>query len=117
MNNSNQEIDPIDNRDDLFVNHTITAACVSGKTVQYRFADSKTWVTFDNKNCDPLFGPWCYAKGYVWRVKPEVRKYRVALDNYGNLFVVTNEESMIVAEEMPSFYKWLGDWVEYDINN
>lgn len=58
-----------------------------------------------------------YAKFY--RIKPEVKKYRVGLmdSDIEDRFpiVVRSESAATELESDPDFIKWLSDWVEYEV--
>jgi len=49
-----------------------------------------------------------------YRIKPEVIRYRVALFDIGTCSCDSKEE-MNDFEKLPSFKKWLTDWIEVEV--
>ena len=51
--------------------------------------------------------------GREYRIKPEPKKYRVALMDYGTI-VAQNDKDAISIELLTTFIKWLNDWQYYE---
>ena len=89
----------------------VIIAWAEGKDVQVRDEGTSRW--YDIKGKFPLFN-----EDREHRIKPPAKKYRVAL------FCKHNEEPSAVTansqvtadsfEAMPSFVRWLTDWIEYE---
>ena len=87
----------------------VVIAWAEGKDVQVWDEGAKCW-------CDVKEAP--SFMGDKYRIKPPAEKYRVAL------FCKHNEEPFAVTansqvtadsfEAMPSFVRWLTDWIEYE---
>lgn len=72
----------------------------TGKQVQIKNHDKNIW-----EDCEPT---WFHAASY--RLKPEIKRYRVALFADGPMAATTED-----IEVCHNFIRWLTYWVEYEV--
>ena len=82
-----------------------------GAVIQYRVSGLFVWT-------DTTEPKWRTDNEY--RVKPETKKYRVALfkwspENQPSVSVTDNKEREKTWENLSTFVRWLTDWVEYEV--
>ena len=86
----------------------VIIAWAEGKAVQVRDEGTSLW--YDIKGKFPLFN-----EDREHRVKPQPKKYRVALFNdYPCVYTADNMNDASSYEKEMSFVRWLTDWVEYE---
>ena len=82
----------------------VIKAFAEGKTIQYHSCDGwKDLVTADFLDC------WS-----TYRVKPEYKKFLVAMIN-GSIYLVHSEEGAHKCENGPGFQGWVTDWINYEV--
>lgn len=86
----------------------ILRAIADGKTIQMQ-GRKGDWSDIHTPNSPNIY----LSNGSVYRVKPEMKKYRVALLTYGTETVDTERDSQTI-EKNHGFLHWLTDWVEYE---
>ena len=82
----------------------VIKAWADGADIQFRVRDVSDWKD------DPR-PSWVPSLEY--RVKPEMRKFRVALLDRGDVVAIDNHATE--AEGWNSFVRWLTDWQEYEV--
>ena len=89
----------------------VIIAWAEGKDVQVWDFTQNEWGDVTDKS-----PTWCEDWGY--RIKPPAEKYKVALFRRSNyeLFAVACNSSEVAEnyESLPSFVRWLTDWIEYE---
>ena len=89
----------------------VIIAWAEGKDVQVWDKDTKCW-------CDVVKSIPFFDKDWEYRIKPPPKKYRVALfrkyDEASIVMAVTSQSGADNFESMPSFVRWLTDWIEYE---
>lgn len=93
----------------------VIKAWADGKDVQFR-ASSGSYRIWRTYNCSTDgFLNWVAAG--EWRIKPDVRKFRVALVGNGSYpLAIDNKEAEKACQGRDDFVKWLTDWVEYELS-
>lgn len=83
-------------------------AWANGATIQMRGDPTEHWSTL---HYTPLWTP-----GIEYRVKPEVRKYRVGLMSgpAGYPIAAMDEKHAKELEKSSVVIRWLTDWIEYE---
>ena len=105
----------------------VIKAWADGKEVQWRYIKHPNhcglgqWHTYSPKYGTVYSHP---AKSFnyenaEWRIKPETKKYRVALLGFPDAphrCVLVNDEDMMRSwEKEKCFVRWLTDWIEYEV--
>lgn len=90
----------------------IIIAWSEGAEIEYRKDPDRPWVPLPSQT------NWYTYEGVEYRIKPPVKKYRVALFNTSSggvlTFVANDEEQERSYEAMYRFVRWLTDWIEYE---
>lgn len=87
------------------VHAELIKAWADGAEIQVKFYGDEAWV-------DTLYPFWCVDHKY--RVKPEPKKYRVALFKSGELGTTNSKETEDYWESHKNFSRWLTDWTPYE---
>lgn len=82
-------------------------AFAEGKEIQWKDAKGK-WVDWNSAENSPSFNP-----DTAWRVKPPVKKYRVALTCRGPVAYADPFWEKDIEQDF-NFIRWITDWVEYE---
>lgn len=86
----------------------VIKAWADGAKIQYYFRGG-----FQQEWRNTMYPDW--NDPYVeYRVKPETKKYRVALFNSG-VYVTESQDVANRWEHNQHFKRWLSDWVEYEV--
>ena len=87
----------------------VIMAFANGKSVQFRNPGvSGPWR---DSNLDGINNP-----GLEWRIKPSIKKFRVALYVSGHLYATDSDAHAAEWEIAPGFDRWLTDWIVYETN-
>jgi len=78
------------------------------------------WDTIDDDSSLRPFSASSCGKPVLWRIKPQVLRYRVALwkaskNSPHYLTVIEQQDIADAHEQSPLFVRWLGDWVEAEL--
>ena len=88
----------------------ILTAMKEGKKIQHRKENTKIWIDHD-ENILPSFDT------YEYRIKPEVKSYRIAIMNSDSNsrypIIVHTEETGIQIQSDYNFICWHTDWMDY----
>lgn len=94
----------------IYENREYIAAWANGAKLELRSKRSgNTWSPEHSKEF--LFN----VDGIEFRIKPEVKEYRVALYN-GEPIIINNNRDAILIAESPLFKEWLTPWMEYELS-
>jgi hypothetical protein len=97
------------NKEQTRIAAQVMQAFAEGKQIQGRRAgQGNDWMTMVSPVWD-----WYNSQ---YRIKPETKKYRVALRRVHNgplAFIINSESLAQQVEQWEDFIKWLTDWTEY----
>jgi hypothetical protein len=74
--------------------------------VQYRHYTNEPWIDIKEPS---------WKEGFIYRIKPEVIRYRVALLIAGTITADDIEEEKDI-ESLSFFKEWITDWIEVEVN-
>ena len=90
----------------------VIIAWANGAEIEHRAGPDRPWLPMTNTSS------WYGYDDVEYRIKPPAKKYRVALFRHAGEApdaVVANSQAIADSlEAMPSFDRWLTDWVEYE---
>lgn len=89
----------------------VIKAWADGAVVQ--FEDNGRWYDWRYEWSE--YAP-TFLVDFCWRVKPEPKRFRVALYEDNELVCVKNECEAMEKEQNTFFLRWLTDWIEYEVN-
>lgn len=82
----------------------VIKAWADGAKIESRWSDG-VW----RDSVDPS-----WSETHEYRIKPERKRYRVALFSYGPCTAASQEVANAYEFNSTGFIRWLTDWVEYD---
>lgn len=95
----------------------VIKAWADGIPCQIRQSEGVPWKDIPTASEDPASPAW--YRFYQYRIKPETRRYRVALCREGSGYwtcTADNIEQEKAFEASFVFIKWLTDWIEVEVN-
>ena len=90
------------------VHYACIVAFAEGKPIQWRESNDKKWCDWASAVA-PVFFP-----EIQYRVKPEVKKCRVALFKFNQVSVCKLDDTAQYWENESHFVRWITDWIEYE---
>ena len=90
----------------------VIIAWAEGAEIEHRAGPNRPWLPMTNTSS------WYGYDDVEYRIKPPAKKYRVAmfrkLDEAPFAVAASSQVIADSFESMPSFARWLTDWIEYE---